>query len=82
MWLSKDELEKKLIELIKDERYEKFIFTMERLLQHPYAYTVEAFIRNYRKPINAGRNQLEDIARPTVGEDGRSYVTVKGMHQF
>lgn len=78
-WLSKKNLEQKLLELISDERYEKFIITMDRLLAHPYSYTIKDFITEYRKEINAGKSQITSIVKPEIGEDGRSYVTIPSM---
>lgn len=66
-------------EPINAEVYESFIMYMERLVAHPYAYTIKKFIEKYRRDVNAGKTLLSQIAEPTIGEDGRSYVTIESM---
>lgn len=81
VWLSKKELQDKIIEDISDKLYSDFVVTFDRLLAHPYSYKAEDFILAYRsKPQSA--NLLRGIIEPTVGDDGRKYVTSRGRFWF
>lgn len=78
-WLSKDELQNKIIEDITDRQYEDYVNMMNRLLAHPYSYHAKRFIMEYRKKLNLGIKGRE-IIEPKIGEDGRKYVTTYGNY--
>nr|XP_019541121.1 28S ribosomal protein S9, mitochondrial [Aedes albopictus] len=74
-WLSKDVLEKMLLEDISDIEYENFVNVMTRLIQHPYSYREKAFIDQYRKPLLA-KTDADQIPTPQLDENGNSFITV------
>lgn len=78
VWLTKEQLQDKIIEEITDKQYEEFVAIMDRLLAHPYSYKCKDFIMDYRHVL---RSQQEDrtIIEPKVGENGRQYVTTYGI---
>lgn len=72
--MTKEELEKLIIEFVTDKHYADFVIMMDRLLAHPYSYVCEEFIMKYRRQLFS--QQLSaDIIEPEIGSDGRSYVT-------
>lgn len=76
-WISKDQLELRLVEQIKDIEYNNFVNAMTRLANHPYSYRVKDFINNYRWSLLNQTVTLE-IPKPQVDQDGRSFITVYG----
>lgn len=76
-WLTKELLEKKILETIKDEQYEEFVAVMQRLLQHPYSYECKDFIMENRRNLVVTQKGRE-IIEPKIGADGRKYVTTCG----
>lgn len=76
--MSQEELSEKLGEKISDKSYASFLLTMVHLLQHPYAYEVEDFIKEYRLAIGSSVNEFDYIVKPSMGEDGRYHVTMNG----
>ncbi|XP_031621745.1 28S ribosomal protein S9, mitochondrial [Contarinia nasturtii] len=74
VWMTKGQLEDKIIEGISDKFYSDFILMMERLLEHPYSYKAVDFIMKFRIKTQA-QTQTRDIVEPKIGEDGRKYVT-------
>jgi small subunit ribosomal protein S9 len=48
-WLSKADLEKKLIEQLSEVQYQQFVTAMDRLLAHPFAHKCKPFIEGLRK---------------------------------
>ncbi|XP_055631270.1 28S ribosomal protein S9, mitochondrial isoform X2 [Toxorhynchites rutilus septentrionalis] len=74
-WISKNILEKKLLEDISDKEYENFVNAMSRLMQHPISYTKKYFIENYRKPLLT-KTHISQIPKPHIDENGRSFITV------
>lgn len=76
-WLTKEQLEKRILEEIKDNQYEEFVAIMERLLQHPYSYECKEFIMENRRNLVI-KQRGREIIEPKIGEDGRKYVTTCG----
>lgn len=76
-WLTKEQLQDKIIETITDKQYTDFIAMMDRLFQHPYSYQVKDFIMKYRRTLLIQTKDRE-IIEPKIGEDGRKYVTTYG----
>lgn len=76
-WLTKELLEKKILETIKDEQYEEFLAVMQRLLEHPYSYECKDFIMQNRRNLIVTQKGRE-IIEPKIGADGRKYVTTCG----
>jgi small subunit ribosomal protein S9 len=76
-WLSKDQLEVKLVENIRDIEYNNFVAAMTRLANAPFSYRSKEFIDQYRRPL-MDQNITIDIPKPQVDQDGRNFITVYG----
>ncbi|XP_069676223.1 small ribosomal subunit protein uS9m isoform X2 [Periplaneta americana] len=76
MWITKQELEKILVETVSDREYSRFVTIMDRLIEHPYSYRLKEFVEKFRKPMLSGTSALE-IPKPQYDADGRAYVTTK-----
>ncbi|XP_055603393.1 28S ribosomal protein S9, mitochondrial [Uranotaenia lowii] len=74
-WLSKDAIEKLLLEDISDNEYDNFVKAMERLFEHPYAYREKDFLNKYRKSLLT-KSDTDQIPKPQFDEKGRNYITV------
>ncbi|XP_058452315.1 small ribosomal subunit protein uS9m [Malaya genurostris] len=74
-WLSKDALEKILLENLCDTEYDNFIKAISRLNSHPYAYKKKSFLDKYCRPLLA-KTHSDQIPKPLIDENGRSYITV------
>lgn len=74
-WLSKDALEKVLLENISDNEYENFVSAMTRLIHHPYSYREKTFIEYYRKPLLA-KKDADQIPKPHFDENGKQIITI------
>lgn len=74
IWVTKDQLEKIIVENILDIEYENFIKLMERLIALPFSYRYKEFVEKYRKPLAAQRFALE-IPKPSFDENGRAFIT-------
>lgn len=79
-WITKDQLETILVEVIRDIEYNNFVNAMTRLATHPYSYRLKEFIEKYRKPLMNQTITL-DIPKPQIGEDGRNFITVYGIYE-
>lgn len=73
-WLTKEQLQDKIIERISDKMYEDFLIMMNRLIAHPYSYHAKDFIMSYRKTLFV-QHKGREVIQPKVGPDGRNYVT-------
>ncbi|KAJ8948756.1 hypothetical protein NQ318_017925 [Aromia moschata] len=73
-WLTKPELELKLVETIGDKDYDIFISAIERLCVLPYSYRVKDFIMEYRKPLMSQIQNFE-TPKPQYDSEGRAYIT-------
>ena len=76
-WLTKDQLELKLVENIREIEHANFVSALSRLVSHPYSYRFKDFINQYRRLLLSQTVTLE-IPQPQIGEDGRSFITVYG----
>jgi small subunit ribosomal protein S9 len=76
-WISKDQLELRLVETIADIEYSNFVNAITRLANQPYSYRVKDFIDKYRRPM-LDHTIVLDIPKPQVDQDGRSFITVYG----
>lgn len=76
-WFTKEQLEKQIIETIKDVQYDEFLAVMQRLLNHPYSYECKDFIMQNRRNLIV-KQKGREIIEPKIGEDGRKYVTTYG----
>lgn len=76
-WLTKDDLQLKLVEDIADIEYNNFVNAMDRLVALPYSYKCKEFILEYRKPLMAQTN-MYDVLKPQFDETGRQFVTTYG----
>uniref|UniRef100_A0A2M4CVP0 Putative 28s ribosomal protein s9 mitochondrial n=1 Tax=Anopheles darlingi TaxID=43151 RepID=A0A2M4CVP0_ANODA len=74
-WLTKEMLEKKIVEIISNTEYDNFVDAMNRLAQHPLSNKAKSFILEYRKPlISAQDNDTIPVLQHDT--DGRQYVTI------
>lgn len=74
-WLSKDALEKILLEDISEAEHDNFVNAMTRLIHHPYSYRDKTFIDRYRKPLLM-KTDADQIPKPQFDENGRSFITI------
>ncbi|EEC12685.1 28S ribosomal protein S9, putative, partial [Ixodes scapularis] len=80
MWLSKKELEVRLLETLKDTQYDYFVKTFERLAEHPYSSHAREFILEYRKTRTSSLK--EDVVPPLLyDETGRPYMKAQGFRK-
>ncbi|KAJ8985160.1 hypothetical protein NQ317_012812 [Molorchus minor] len=70
-WISKEELEKKLVETLGDKDYNTIISTLERLSNLPYSYRVSDFIIQFRKPLMSQLQGFE-VPKPQYDSEGKS----------
>ncbi|XP_018570563.1 28S ribosomal protein S9, mitochondrial [Anoplophora glabripennis] len=73
-WISKTDLEAKLVERIGDKDYDSLINALERLCNLPYSYKAKDFILQFKKPL---MNQIQnfDVPKPKYDSEGRAYIT-------
>ncbi|XP_050300757.1 28S ribosomal protein S9, mitochondrial [Anthonomus grandis grandis] len=74
-WVTKEQLEKKLVETLTDKEYASFINVMERLASLPYSYKAKDLILSHREDLMSHTETYEAI-KAQIGEDGRQFVTV------
>lgn len=74
VWLTKEQLERQIVENISDIEYDQFLTVMGRLISLPYSYRYKEFINQFRKPLAAQKFALE-IPKPSYDTDGRAFVT-------
>lgn len=75
-WLSKQEIEDKLLETITDTEYTYLIASLERLSDHSQSKHATDLIIKYRKPLVAFSKKV-DILPLKYDSTGRPYITVK-----
>uniref|UniRef100_A0A1A9WFN3 28S ribosomal protein S9, mitochondrial n=1 Tax=Glossina brevipalpis TaxID=37001 RepID=A0A1A9WFN3_9MUSC len=73
-WVSKDELELRLVEKIGDIGYDNFLNAMNRLIENPFSYKCKAFIDQYTKTLISRSSEIE-IPKPQIDANGRQYIT-------
>uniref|UniRef100_A0A1B0BY70 28S ribosomal protein S9, mitochondrial n=1 Tax=Glossina palpalis gambiensis TaxID=67801 RepID=A0A1B0BY70_9MUSC len=73
-WISKDQLELRLVERLADIEYDNFVNVMNRLIAHPFSYKCKAFIDEHTRPLMTQSAQVE-IPKPQIDADGRQYIT-------
>jgi small subunit ribosomal protein S9 len=76
-WLEKSELEKLILEEIKDQQYAYFVTSMERLCQLTYANRAKDFIMKYRKVLQAVTKVME-IPPLQYDQSGRAFAQAVG----
>ncbi|XP_035782754.1 28S ribosomal protein S9, mitochondrial-like [Anopheles albimanus] len=74
-WLTKELLEKKIVESISSIEYANFVDAMNRLAQHPLSKKVKNFILEYRKPL-ISKQDNDVISVPQHDTDGLQCVTI------
>lgn len=79
-WLTKEELEKKIVEAMKDYHYEFFIKSMNRLVAHPLSYREKDFIMSYRKE-KVSVLFLQEIPKLMFTAGGVPYMTATGRRK-
>lgn len=79
-WLSKQELEIRLVETLKDTQYDYFVKTLDRLADHPYSSHAREFLLEYRKTRTSSLKQ--DTIPPLLYDDtGRPYAKAQGFRK-
>ncbi|KAL5106082.1 28S ribosomal protein S9 mitochondrial [Taenia crassiceps] len=53
-WFTKDQLSRRLLELVSDVMHEDWLRLMDALLKHPLAWHAESFIHSYRASVQEG----------------------------
>lgn len=79
-WLNKEEFESKIIEVVKDDHYEFFIKSMDRLVNHPLSYRVKDFIMNFRKEVKVAHG-TQEIPKLAFTTEGVPYMTASGARK-
>lgn len=75
IWLTQKEIEKQLIEKLSDEKYEYFIKTLNKLVDHGMSKHAKDLIMKYSiSKIN--KNTEQSLLPICYGKNGRPYVTV------
>ncbi|XP_073981102.1 small ribosomal subunit protein uS9m-like isoform X2 [Rhodnius prolixus] len=75
-WISKEELEKMVVEPLTDFEYKNFLAAAERLLAHKYSAFAKEIIMKYRKTLMEMTMSFE-APKPEYDENGRAFITVK-----
>ncbi|KAH0956525.1 hypothetical protein HN011_002321 [Eciton burchellii] len=75
-WLTKEAIEKDLLENINDREFTYLITSLERLCDHPLSKRETDFIMKYRKPLIIQSN-IADVEALEHDSTGRPYITVK-----
>lgn len=73
-WLSKTDLEKRLVEAISDLEYNNFINSLDRLAAQPAAFKCREFALQYAKPL-IDQSKIAEIPKPQFDENGKQYIT-------
>ncbi len=77
IWISKLELQDRLLESLTDGQYDEWVSCMERLSAHPSHKREKDFINTYRKPLSS--QNVQKVFPPVLLEpDGRQSVKVEG----
>nr|XP_045595910.1 28S ribosomal protein S9, mitochondrial-like isoform X1 [Procambarus clarkii] len=80
-WVTKEHLEGILVENLKDEQYEFFIRSMNRLVDHPYSYRAKDFIMKYRKDVPSTIKH-KDIPKLMFTSEGTPYMVARGKRKW
>ncbi|ODM97247.1 28S ribosomal protein S9, mitochondrial [Orchesella cincta] len=75
VWITKDELESRLLEKITDQMYSEWIACLERIAVHSKRDKELEFIQAYRKPL-AVQTKASELPPITLEPDGRKSVHV------
>ncbi|CAL8110133.1 unnamed protein product [Orchesella dallaii] len=74
-WISKEDLETRLLEKITDQMYSEWLACFERIVAHPKKDKELEFIKAYRKPL-AVQSKTSELLPITLEPDGRKSVHV------
>lgn len=75
-WFNVNELKKECIEKINDKAFASFLYSINKLADHPYSDLCKEFLMKYRIPLTPEVTESA-TSTPTYTEDGRCYVTVE-----
>jgi 28S ribosomal protein S9, putative (fragment) len=76
-WMTRQELEYKLLEKISDQYWATLIYGLEKLAAHPYSNICQDFLMNFRRELKTESSRIE-ISPLTYTEDGRPYSKAQG----
>ncbi|KAM9320017.1 small ribosomal subunit protein uS9m [Gastrophryne carolinensis] len=79
-WLTKEELERIIIEQVSDQDYQYFIQTMERLVSLPHSRTEEEYVRQYCRKLEI-QTKKEMVKPLQYDEHGRAFSTAEGKRK-
>jgi len=79
-YVTKLELEKTIIETVKDKHYDQFLMCMERLAVHPYSSKEKEFILKFSVPLVAQTLTME-IPQLKYDENKRPYMDATGYRK-
>ncbi len=76
-WVTKTELEEKLLEKISDTHFEELITVLERLTFQHFSYKFKDFIYKYRVSTEVVKSK-DMFIKPELDKSGRAYVEALG----
>lgn len=74
-WISKEDLETRLLEKINDVQYNEWVNTMDRLVGHKHFEKEFEFIKQYRVPLSS-QSLTREFPPLTLEADGTKSVTI------
>ncbi|XP_024936360.1 28S ribosomal protein S9, mitochondrial [Cephus cinctus] len=80
LWMPKAEIEKLILEVLNDHEYAYLVTSLERLVDHPYSYTIKPEIMQYRKTL---MSQTAGLIIPPLQYDanGRPFIYIVQENQ-
>lgn len=75
IWLTQQDIEEKLIEKLSDEKYEYFIKTLQKLMDHRMSKHAKDLIMEYSK-LKKSKGTEQSLLPILHGKNGRPYVSV------
>jgi hypothetical protein len=77
VWISKEDLEERLMEKLSDKQYAEWISCMDKIAQHSEREKEITFLKGYRKNLTKQTKEADTI--PVILEpDGRKSCYVPG----
>ena len=80
-WIQLEELQKVLIEDVKEQEYADLLLAFERLLELPFAYKAKDFIYQYRREVGNVGDSTSNIIQPEYDAEGRGFVELTGQRK-
>ncbi|RZF41265.1 hypothetical protein LSTR_LSTR010493 [Laodelphax striatellus] len=81
-WISKEKVELQLVEQISDKMYANLIELLDRVVTHPYSYTIKDEILKYRIPfLSSSLSLFLDPGVVQYDDEGRAFVEIVGLRR-